>query len=103
MQPHILGESSDTTGGPNERLEPVSASNRFNYELQAEYSPVAPIVRKMERIQKDDKPTADGASLSPSAPQPHALRPLPSSARPIQPLHAGPHAEKHNSNPGGPR
>jgi type IV pilus assembly protein PilN len=103
LQPHILGESSETTGGPNERLEPVSASNRFTYELQAEYSPVAPIVRKMERIQKDDKPTADGASLRPSAPQPHAMRPLPNAAHPVQPPHAGPQAQRRNPNPGGPR
>lgn len=37
--PRIVGENSETTGAPGQRLEPVSASNRVNFDLQAQYNP----------------------------------------------------------------
>ena len=37
--PRIIGENSEATGGPGEKLQPVSASNRVNFELLAEYNP----------------------------------------------------------------
>jgi type IV pilus assembly protein PilN len=43
FEPRIVGESSaETSSGPNQRLEPVSASNRFSFDLLAEYNPPAP-------------------------------------------------------------
>ena len=43
LEPRIVGESSaETSTGPNQRLEPVSASNRFNFDLLAEYNPPSP-------------------------------------------------------------
>jgi type IV pilus assembly protein PilN len=40
FEPRIVGESSaETSSGPNQRLEPVSASNRFSFDLLAEYNP----------------------------------------------------------------
>jgi type IV pilus assembly protein PilN len=43
FDPRITGESSaETDNGPNHRLEPVSATNRFDFELLAEYNPPAP-------------------------------------------------------------
>ena len=39
LAPHIVTESTESTGGPNERLEPVSASNRFTFELFATTTP----------------------------------------------------------------
>ena len=36
LEPRIVGENSEATNGPNQRLEPVSASNRFNFDLLAE-------------------------------------------------------------------
>jgi type IV pilus assembly protein PilN len=104
LQPHIMGESSETTGGPNERLEPVSASNRFTYELQAEYNPVAPAIRKTEKMQTGDKPTAETVQLNQSSPLPHAIRPLPiNAAQPVLLPHAGSRREKRSPNPGGTR
>ncbi len=108
LQPHIMGESSETTGGPNERLEPVSASNRFTYELQAEYSPIAPAIRKTERMQTNDKPAAETVRIGQNAPPPHAVRPLPIKAvQLVQPPQAGPRGERRNlnqnHNPGGQR
>ena len=43
LDPRIVGESSAETGtGPNTRLEPVSATNRFDFDLLADYNPPAP-------------------------------------------------------------
>jgi len=40
FEPRIVGESSAETGtGANQRLEPVSATNRFSFDLLAEYNP----------------------------------------------------------------
>lgn len=42
LLPRIVGESAESTGGPGERLEPVSDTNRVNFELLAEYNPAGP-------------------------------------------------------------
>lgn len=39
VSPRIVGESSETNGGPGERMQPVSASNRVNFDLLADYNP----------------------------------------------------------------
>jgi len=43
LEPRIVGESSAETGtGPNQPWSPFSASNRFNFDLLAEYNPPCP-------------------------------------------------------------
>lgn len=37
--PRIVGESAETSGGLNERVQPVSASSRVTFEILAEYIP----------------------------------------------------------------
>jgi type IV pilus assembly protein PilN len=37
--PRIVGETAESTGGPNLQAQPVSASNRFDYDVLAEYNP----------------------------------------------------------------
>jgi type IV pilus assembly protein PilN len=39
LQPRIIGENSESTNLPNQRMEPVSESNRFTFDLLAEYNP----------------------------------------------------------------
>jgi hypothetical protein len=107
-----VGESSESTGGPAERLEPVSASNRVNFELLADYNPAAPMERGTERRlakekkQPSEKTTADGARVSRLAPpqSPRTAHPLPISSAPvptaaaqspIRPSYLGP--GRHNS------
>ena len=46
MQPRMVGESSESAGGPGERVEPVSLSSRVNFDLLAEYNPVSAQERK---------------------------------------------------------
>jgi type IV pilus assembly protein PilN len=42
LQPRIVGETSESSNLPNQRLEPVSASNRFTFDLLADYNPPTP-------------------------------------------------------------
>lgn len=47
LQPHIVGESSETTSNGNQQqLEPVSATNRVAFELLADYNPATPGERR---------------------------------------------------------
>jgi type IV pilus assembly protein PilN len=93
LLPSIVGESIESSGGPGERLEPPSASNRVNFELQAQYNPVTTLDHKAQ--QKAEKPAAAGAEhASHSAPPshaehrvpPHAVKaPAASEHKPMQP------------------
>ena len=49
VHPRIVNESSESSGGPGERVEPVSASNRVNFDLLAEYNPVTAAEFKASR------------------------------------------------------
>lgn len=66
LLPHIVSESTESNGGPNEHVEPVSASNRFTFELLADYNSAAPLEHRAHK--KNEKPTADGDELHQSAP-----------------------------------
>lgn len=39
LLPRIVGENSESTGGPGEQLQPISASSRVNFDLLAVYNP----------------------------------------------------------------
>ncbi len=65
LAPRIVGENAEASGsGPNRPEEPVSASNRFNFDILAEYNPPTP-----EEVQATKAAKAQGAA-SP-AQQPH--------------------------------
>jgi type IV pilus assembly protein PilN len=49
LLPRIVGENAESTGGPNERLVPVSASNRVDFDLLADYNPAPPGEHKAAR------------------------------------------------------
>lgn len=47
VQPRIVNETADTgNGGPNQKLEPVSDTNRVNFDLLADYNPATPAERR---------------------------------------------------------
>ena len=75
LLPHIVSESSESTGGPNEKLEVLSASNRFNFELLADYNSAAPMESKAEK--KSEKAQAAGERAGQNGPPHHAIHPLP--------------------------
>jgi len=72
LLPRIVGENAESTGGAGEKLEPVSASNRVDFELLAEYNPASPGEHKAAR--KLSSHPEDSGRLPLLAP--HAARPL---------------------------
>ena len=97
LLPSIVSESTESTGGAGERLEPPSASNRVNFELLAQYNPATTLNRKAQ--QKAEKPTANGERASHSAPPPQvAVAP---GQKPIRPHTTG--AARNKPHSGGPR
>jgi type IV pilus assembly protein PilN len=75
-QPRIAGESSESAGGPGERAMPVSASDRVNFDLLAEYNPASPGERKAIQSR------AVGGGKTAGAPQLEPLRPSAGHSRP---------------------
>jgi type IV pilus assembly protein PilN len=64
IDPRIEGESAESSTGPNSRVEvPVSASNRFEFELFADYNPPTPEERAVLNTR-----TPKNAAAGPSAP-----------------------------------
>jgi type IV pilus assembly protein PilN len=98
FEPRIVGESSAETGtGANQRLEPVSASNRFSFDLLAEYNPPTPAETRSAASSKkaveeeDAETTPSNSSHTSGFTQPH-----------VRPPYTGP-AAKPNPTKGGPR
>lgn len=75
LQPRIIGESAETTtsGNPNQQLEPVSASNRENFDLLADYNPATAAER--ERAEKKES-AADRSQKTQMLPQNPASQPV---------------------------
>jgi type IV pilus assembly protein PilN len=63
LHPVITGESIESSGGPNAALEPVSASNRVNFELNAEYNS-ATIGELPARAKADEMSTGEPTATS---------------------------------------
>ncbi len=119
MLPSIVGETSETStnGGPTQRLEPVSASNRFNFDLLADYNPPSPGERKPTKS-AEKAPGLVAADSAGHAVHPHSV---PAIARqpgrspfvgvsrptPMQPVHMRPANPnpmlKPHPTPGGPK
>ncbi len=62
LLPRIVGETAESQGGPNQRPEPVSASNRVNFDMLADYTPGALQERKSARkaeAKDREKPNPD--------------------------------------------
>ncbi|HUX44476.1 MAG TPA: hypothetical protein VMV57_06970 [Terracidiphilus sp.] len=69
LEPRIVGESAETTNGPGQALQPVSASNRENFDLLAEYNPATP----QEQIAAN--PKASGETGAHRSAHPRLARP----------------------------
>jgi type IV pilus assembly protein PilN len=57
LLPRIVGENSESSGSSSEKMEPVSASNRFNFDLQVDYNP--PSNGEIQKIVVKTKPRAE--------------------------------------------
>ncbi len=68
VEPRIVSESAESAGGPAARLEPVSASDRVNFDLLADYNPAASSERRAETARPgDEKPAASVPAPPPQA------------------------------------
>jgi type IV pilus assembly protein PilN len=72
LSPRIAGETSETTAGPNQRIEPVSASSRVNFEVLADYVPPKPGERKaVSKAASHDHATEGTDEDKPATPRAH--------------------------------
>jgi type IV pilus assembly protein PilN len=113
LSPRIVGESAETSGnGPNQRVEPVSPTNRFEFDLLADYIP--PTAEERARGHKKEISLLNGATAGPSRParpvaDPGARRGRPPYPSPPNPTPSGPLAhmpapKPHaDAAPGGPQ
>jgi type IV pilus assembly protein PilN len=106
LLPRIIGEStseSNNDHGGSMRLQPVSAGDRVDFDVQAEYNPATPEERKAYRKPPARLKAADESSMPASRPTgqrttaPTHLAP----AGPIRPLYTGP-AQQLNRLPNSP-
>src|SRR5580658_26936 len=68
LSPRIVSENAETTEGQNQQVQqPVSASNRFNFDLLAEYNSAA-----AGEVTPAQKPVPLNKKAASEAPRPHA-------------------------------
>jgi type IV pilus assembly protein PilN len=97
LQPRIVGESAESSNNPSQRQEPISISNRFDFDLLAEYNPPTLLEERAnsERIAAKQTHHAD-SSIPLGYPNPKHARHTPAmpqgSGRPPYPgpSHGGP-------------
>lgn len=90
LLPRIAGESAESSSGPNQRPEPVSASNRENFDVLADYSPGTAADRKLAHDKAEEERKTPGGNGQPRtsgrAPYSGMARPH----APLQPYRGGP-------------
>lgn len=77
VMPRIVGESAESTGGPNQQAQPVSASNRMDFDVLADYNPGSPDDRKNAKTAKNamegtSEPESIGSAPHSGMARPHA-------------------------------
>jgi type IV pilus assembly protein PilN len=82
LQPHIVDESTESNSGANQHMEPVSASNRFTFEILAEYNAAAPEEVRTEEKHREQQPAEmkqekKKAQAAVGRPGPSTPKPLP--------------------------
>jgi len=89
LDPRIVGENAaEGAAGPNQQhLAPVSASDRFDFDLLADYNPAGPEERKAMRKAKPSSERAEPRASA--APRPLYPVPLPLAGQ-SRPPYAGP-------------
>ena len=79
LSPRIVSENAESSEGQNQQaLQPVSASNRFNFDLLAEYNPATDgELSASHKAGSAAKSAAGGPARSHAAGRPNPLHPLP--------------------------
>ncbi len=86
LSPRIVGETSEATGGPNQRMEPVSASNRFNFDVLADYNPAYPDERRTAKSATSPDRSAEEPGTGTGTMRGARRAPLAGISRPRAPL-----------------
>jgi type IV pilus assembly protein PilN len=87
LLPRIVNETTASEEGPNQRAEPVSTSNRVNFDMLADYTPGTAEERKITREKaKTGSKRDDGESGAASA---HVRPAYTGAARPRVPVQPG--------------
>lgn len=91
LLPRIVGESAESSGGPNQRPEAVSVSNRVDFDVLADYNPGTSDERRMAREKaeaaKDRNKKSEDATLPPGGRPPYSGMTRPHA--PVQPYRGG--------------
>src|ERR1700761_9262247 len=66
MSARIVGENSESANGPNQRPEPVSATNRVNFDVLADYVPAKPGERRTVKASTGKTTHAGTSAMGPS-------------------------------------
>jgi type IV pilus assembly protein PilN len=105
LQPRIVGENAESTGNGNQQVEPVSATNRVNFDLLADYNPATAAEHKTAHRKGDaqhDNPGQRGQGATTAGPMSTAIPRAGSAGRQRTP-NAGPTRPAPNSRNGGPQ
>jgi len=84
LLPRIVGETAESQGGANQRPEPVSASNRVNFDMLADYTPGASEDRKVTTAKNRTKPNPNDVPSQKGVPS--GRSPYTGMARPHAPV-----------------
>jgi type IV pilus assembly protein PilN len=117
ISPSIVGETAESSEGQNrEQVQPVSASNRFNFDIQAEYNPASlGELTATEKTAPAPRHAAREPQLLHAPARPNRALPLPragappNAAQPGRVASPGPHQPAplrilpQKPNPGGPQ
>lgn len=81
VMPRIVGESAESTGGPNQQAQPVSASSRVDFDVLADYNPAVPSDHKHANGRAADAGTDESGDAPARTPHTGMARPH----APVQP------------------
>ena len=73
LQPRIVGENAESNNGPGQRIEPVGPSNRFDFDLLADYNSPTP----GERMTANKKMASVSSPASSGTVPPASAKPAP--------------------------
>jgi type IV pilus assembly protein PilN len=78
--PRIVGENAESSEGPGKHLEPVSASDRVDFDLLAEYNPASPEEHKAAKKPAPTSEDSDSQTAPHTVPTPITPAPRPGRA-----------------------
>ena len=96
LLPRIVGENAESSNNPQQRQEPISLSNRFDFDLLAEYNPPTPEEQRIAARRVETRNANRALSIPLGVEHPKHLRSAPGvpqgSGRPpyTGPTHGGP-------------